>query len=138
MKKITILIPAICLLGFILFKKEKNILPALSTHREKTKTIKAPSQTSRKDILSHKKEYLQSLTQTLKAGMPQKTSVEIDYIDSFFEKGERKDILLIKTSFPDGRQYAYRASYQYSTKTIIRTWGGHHDGPLNDKFSYNP
>lgn len=115
--------------------KRKKII--LSRNQKPSEDLKAKYQ--KPLLFQEKKLSFTSLAQTLKRGMPKGTQIEIDHVDSFLEKGELKDILLIKTTFPNGNFYAYKASYYRRTKTIHRTWGGsrHHE-PSSDKFSYNP
>ena len=88
--------------------------------------------------------YRDELRGQLLAGMPRGTRVEVRYRSSFFAghsqgKGhELRDLLLVETILPNGQKYAYNASYSPRTQNIVRTWGGHHDMPSNNKFTPPP
>ena len=52
------------------------------------------------------------------------------------EGGSRlKDIILVRTTLPSGRHYAFHASYDPVSRRITRTWGGHHDYRFETKFT---
>ena len=85
-------------------------------------------------------KYVQQLKGHVLTDMPQGTRVVITHLSSFMEHGRGrsflKDLILVETSFPDGNQYAFRASYDFHSKRITRTWAGHHDRRSGSGFLF--
>ena len=99
----------------------------------------APSKTE-KGEKSFSLPYAKKLKISLLRGMPKGTRVAISYQSSFTVnegKGKvRRDILTVETTLPNGRKYAYKASYDLDAEKIIRTWGGSgHHGPEDSGFT---
>lgn len=113
-------------------KQSGNKLMA-TTHKQRPVSI------IRHRLKLKKLEYADRLRASLLRGMPKGTVVAITYRSSFMEHGNRgsylKDLILVETTFPDGRKYAFNASYHPRLQRIVRTWGGHHGRPDTSKFT---